>query len=157
MKKERGSRLRVSSYKSRNKTAFCQNFCTGAVRGRGVRGRGTMIGCGDAAESKRVRALCFWEWGKPGQGRTPMGLNVCVLFVFRLKKTHLCPNESKIIALSFLYSRTIYYFCSVFATKGRHYASTRYKKAKYNHEPTEKSPRHERGPRDFRSFPHQIP
>lgn len=64
MKKERGSRLRVSSYKSRNKTAFCQNFCTGAVRGRGVRGRGTMIGCGDAAESKRVRALCFWEWGK---------------------------------------------------------------------------------------------
>lgn len=164
MKKERERRLRVSSYKSRNKTAFCQNFCTGACAGQvrvgygdddRLRGRRGLVKEGE--ESKRVRALCFWEWGKPEQGRTPMGLNVCVLFVFGLKKTRLCPSESKIIALSFLYSRTIYYFCSVFATKGRHYASTRYKKAKYNHEPTEKSPRHERGPRDFRSFPHQIP
>ena len=137
MKKERERRLRVSSYKRCNKPPCCQTFSPGAAGGRGggghgdverLRGRRGVVKEGE--ESKRVRALCFWEWGKPGQGRTPMGLNVCVLFVFRLKKTHLCPSESKIIALSFLYSRTIYYFCSVFATKGRHYASTRYKKSK---------------------------
>lgn len=77
MKKEKERRLRVSSYKSRNKTAFCQNFCTGAVRGTGrvghgdddqLRGRRGLVKEGE--ESKRVRALCFWEWGKPGQGRS---------------------------------------------------------------------------------------
>ena len=80
MKKERERRLQVSSYKSRNKTAFCQNFCTGAVWGRGVWGRGVwgrgVWGHGDddrlrvrrglvkeGAESKRVRALCFFGGG----------------------------------------------------------------------------------------------
>lgn len=66
MKKERGSRLRVSSYKSRNKTAFCQNFCTGAVRGRGVWGTGTMIGCGDVE-----------GWSRKGRRA-----NVCGHFAF---------------------------------------------------------------------------
>lgn len=76
MKKERERRLQVSSYKSRNKTAFCQNFCTGAVRGTAA-----MIGCGDAAdsgkggtESKWVQALCFWEWGKAGTRANANGL-----------------------------------------------------------------------------------
>lgn len=75
MKKERERRLRVSSYKSRNKTGFCQNFCTGAVWGRGVwvhgdddrlRGRRGLVKEGE--ESKRVRALCFWEWESQDKG-----------------------------------------------------------------------------------------
>ena len=51
----------MSSYKSRNKTAFCQNFCTGAVRGTG-----TMIGCGDVE-----------GWSRKGRRA-----NVCGHFAF---------------------------------------------------------------------------
>lgn len=62
MKKERERRLRVSSYKSRNKTAFCQNFCTGAVRGRG-----TMNGCGDvegwARKGRRANVCGHFAFG----------------------------------------------------------------------------------------------
>ena len=66
MKKERERRLRVSSYKSRNKTAFCQKNVQVLCGVRGVWGTGTMIGCGDVE-----------GWSRKGRRA-----NVCGHFAF---------------------------------------------------------------------------